>query len=346
MRLFAGFGRRHVLIALGFCIVVQLAHTGYMLMAKDELSLVPMAAWTVMYFFLFLIGLGCAVAAENLLGPSARSMVLAMVAAALATTLGVEVLLYVLPQPVALALEGKERAVGFVSDFHRIAFRFTVAGGWSLLLIALYAMLQASRRATEELHAVRMAALAAERRVLESDLRAMQGRVDPELLFDSLLEVDRAYERDVRAGQDALDALIRFLRAALPGDAAASATVAGEQELAEAYLALFSGNASPKVAISVTPEARALPMPAMLLLPLVRWALDDRTATQLEIRARRRDAALEVSVRSDSRGAAPSTDAHIAGVRERLARLFAGHAKLDVSVSTDARQVRLEIPAS
>jgi len=37
--------------------------------------------------------------------------------------------------------------------------------------------------------------------VLEGDLRAMQGRVDPELLFDSLLEVDRCYARDVEAGQ-------------------------------------------------------------------------------------------------------------------------------------------------
>ena len=151
--------------------------------------------------------------------------------------------------------------------------------------------------------------------------------------------------RDVQAGQDALDALIRFLRAALPADPAASTTVAGEQELAEAYLALVARLVdAPRFEVSVTPEARALPMPAMLLLPLVRWALDDRSATQLEISARRRAGALEVSVRSDSRAGAPVGEAHIAGVRERLARLFAGHATLDVSVSAGARQARLSIP--
>ena len=59
---------------------------------------------------------------------------------------------------------------------------------------------------------MRVAALAAERTVLEGDLRAMQARVDPELLFDTLLSVDRAYARSTRSGEEALDALIGFLR--------------------------------------------------------------------------------------------------------------------------------------
>jgi hypothetical protein len=333
-----------LLLALVFCVVIQLTHSTYVLVGKEEFETIPVAAWTVMYFCLFLIGLCCAVAAENLLGPSVKSIAVAIVAAAITTTAAVEAVIHALPEPVAAAVEGKERGA-FAGDLHRVAYRFAVAAGWSLLLIVFYSMLQASRRATKELHAVRVAALDAERKMLEGDLRAMQGRVDPELLFDTLLEIDQAYARDVQAGQDALDALIRFLRAALPGDATASATVAGEQELAEAYLALVARLAdSPRVKISVAPEARALPMPAMLLLPLVRWALGGRSATRLEIRAQRRDAALEVSVRSDSRSAAPATDADIAGVRERLMRLFAGHASLDVSVTADARQARLSIP--
>jgi hypothetical protein len=345
---FSGFGRRHVYLALGFCLVVQLAHSTYAFLGKEQLQALPMLAWTVMFFFLALLGLACAVAVDNLLGPAARTgtrLVLAMIAAAIIGTLAVELLLYALPEAAVLAIDGKEKAP-FVNDFHRIVFRFSVAAGWSLLLVALYTMLQASRRASERLHQTQLAALAAERGVLEGDLRAMQGRVDPELLFDSLLEVDRAYERDVQAGQETLDALIRFLRAALPGDASATATVAGEQELAEAYLALVAHRTEPgpQVDISVTPEARALPMPAMLLLPLVRWAID--SATRVEIRAQRGESGLEVSVRSNSRGSAASAEPSIAGVRERLARLFAGGASLDVSVGPDARHARLLIPAS
>jgi len=344
VKLFAGFGRRHVLIALGFSFVVELAHLSYAWLGKEELRAGIIAIWTVLYFLNALIGLACAVASDNLLGDdagTAKRLILPMLAAAVVATVLGETVLYLWPW-----IE-KEHMV-FLGTLHRIAFRFSMASGWAMLLIGLYTMLQASRRATERLHQTQLAALAAERSVLEGDLRAMQGRVDPELLFDSLLEVDRCYARDAEAGQEALDALIRFLRAALPGDAAATATVAGEQELAEAYLALVAqrADASPQVDISVAPEARTLPMPAMLLLPLVRWALDGRSATLLQIRAQRRDAALEVSVRSNSVGSAASTEPNIAGVRERLARLFAGHASLDVTISADARHVRLQIPAS
>ena len=344
MKLFAGFGRRHVLIALAFSLMVELAHLSYAWLGKEELRAGIIAIWTVLYFLNALIGLGCAVAVDNLLGEAAgtaKRFILSMLAAAIVTTVWGETVLYLWPWT-------EKTHMVFLSTLHRIAFQFSMASGWAMLLIGLYTMLQASRRATERLHQTQLAALAAERRVLEGDLRAMQGRVDPELLFDSLLEVDRCYARDVEAGQEALDALIRFLRAALPGDAAATATVADEQELAEAYLALVAqrADASPQVDISVAPEARTLPMPAMLLLPLVRWALDGRSATLLQIRAQRRDTALEVSVRSNSVGSAASTEPNIAGVRERLARLFAGHASLDVTISADARHARLQIPAS
>src|SRR5439155_11582116 len=128
--------------------------------------------------------------------------------------------------------------VMYSGDLHRIAYRFSGAAMWSLMLIALYAMVEASRRATKELHAVRVAALAAERSVLEGDLRAMQARVDPDLLFDTLLAVDRAYARSTRSGEEALDALIGFLRAALPAEAAVTSSVPSELEHVRAYLAV------------------------------------------------------------------------------------------------------------
>jgi hypothetical protein len=344
MKLLAGFGRRHLVIAAAFAVVTQLTHTAYVLLGKEPFELIPVLAWTAMYVLLFLAGLACAVVTENTLGLSARGVLVAILAAAALTTLTVDVFLYALPKNLLGVFEGSKREM-FLSDFHRIAFRFGASAGWSMLLVVFYAMLRASERAAGQLHAAQVAALAAERQVVEGDLRAMQGRVDPELLFDTLLHVEGVYAQDVQAGQDALDALIRFLRAALPGDPTAGTTLAGEQELAEAYLALVGRLAeAPRCEISVAPEARAAPMPAMLLLPLVRWALDDRSATQLEISARRRPDALVVSVRSDSRASAPAGEAHIAGVRERLARLFAGQAKLDVNISPDARYARLLIP--
>src|SRR6266571_2033302 len=145
MKLFAGFGRRHVLIALGFSFVVELAHLSYAWLGKEELRAGIIAIWTVLYFLNALIGLGCAVASDNLLGDAAgtaKRLILPMLAAAIVATVWGETVLYLWPW-----IEAKEHMV-FLSTLHRIAFRFSVASGWAMLLIGLYTMLQASRRAS------------------------------------------------------------------------------------------------------------------------------------------------------------------------------------------------------
>src|SRR2546430_3072152 len=154
------------------------------------------------------------IATENrlagVLGAAPR-MAIAVLVAAIAGTVLMEAVTQLLMRPLGLPIEEAEMAM-YSGDLHRIAYSFSGAATWSLMLIALYAMLEARRRATEELHTMRIAALAAERTVLEGDLRAMQARVDPDLLFDTLLAVDRAYARSNRSGEEALDALIGFLR--------------------------------------------------------------------------------------------------------------------------------------
>jgi hypothetical protein len=60
--------------------------------------------------------------------------------------------------------------------------------------------------------------------LVEGDLRAMQARVDPDLLFDTLLAVDRAYAMSTLSGEEALDALIGFLRTAVKATSPAGAS--------------------------------------------------------------------------------------------------------------------------
>src|SRR5438874_2419202 len=82
MKLFSGFGWRHVWIALGFSLVVELAHLTYAFIGKEELRAASVVAWCVLYFLLALVGLLCAVAADNWLGESAgtgKRLLLAMV---------------------------------------------------------------------------------------------------------------------------------------------------------------------------------------------------------------------------------------------------------------------------
>jgi LytS/YehU family sensor histidine kinase len=191
-----------------------------------------------------------------------------------------------------------------------------------------------------------VAALAAGRSVLEGDLRAMQARVDPNLLFDTLLAVDRAYAGSIRSGEEALDALIGFLRAALPAESVATSTVARELEHVRAYLAVreLLSPSGPDVEMKAEPDARDAPMPAMLMLPLVRWALDDRPASRLQVMARRHDAALVISVQSDLGETSGSAVSDLAGVRKRLKHLYQERGRLDVSIEAGKRRAVMEIP--
>jgi hypothetical protein len=345
---FSGFGRRHLCIVLAFCAVVPVTGALFKLAVEPGSHYGAVAGDVIACFVIGLAAMLSVIAAENrlagVLGPAPR-MAIAVLVAAVAGTVIMEAATQLLIRPLGLPIEEAEMAM-YAGDLHRIAYRFAGAATWSLMLIALYALLEAKRRATEELHAVRVAALAAERSVLEGDLRAMQARVDPDLLFDTLLAVDRAYARSIRSGEEALDALIGFLRAALPAEAAATSTVARELEHVRAYLALkeLLSASRPDVEMSAEPAARQVPMPAMLMLPLVRWALDGRPAARLQLMVRRREDVLGISVESDLAEGPLSPEGDLAGVRTRLAHLYRERGRLDVSIVADKRRAVMEFP--
>src|SRR5262249_44579507 len=236
---------------------------------------------------------------------------------------------------------------GFVSPLHRIAYRFSISAGWSILLIALYSMVQASRRATARLHATRLAALAAERGLVEADLRAMQARVEPDFLFAALLSVDQAYARSVEEGEQALEALIAFLRAALPRATGGPPAVAPELALVRAYAGVLEFTAGPALELDIKaePAARTQPIPAMLVLPLARWALDGAKAAALRIAARRENGALEIALRSDVPSGADADAAQIAGVRARLEHLYGERAHLEATTEFGASVAIISVPA-
>jgi LytS/YehU family sensor histidine kinase len=191
-----------------------------------------------------------------------------------------------------------------------------------------------------------MTALAAQQNLVEGELRAMQARVDPELLFNSLVAIDDGYAQGVEPGQQRLDGLIRFLRAALPSDSAGMSTVAREQELVEAYVALL-GQRAPDAAqlhLRVDPEARTEQMPSMLLLPLVRWALAGQAVQQLRVRIQRQAERLAIEVENDaSKDSAAPLD-EIASVRQRLTQLYPQGAHLSVASGVGPWRATMEIP--
>jgi len=228
----------------------------------------------------------------------------------------------------------------------RLAIEFVVTGHWALVLVVLYELLESSHRATEDLHAARMRALAVQQKLVEGELRAMQARVDPGLLFEALAAIDEAYAQAPARGQQRLDSLIRFLRAALPGEAAEMSTLAREQELIEAYVAL-SAECKPvaaKLRVSIDPAAGGERLPSMLLLSLVRWAAAFRSARRIDVKVAGAPNMLRIELEHDAGLEEAHSTEEISALRAQLAKLYAERLRLDVGRDAGRWRAVLEIP--
>jgi len=221
-----------------------------------------------------------------------------------------------------------------------------------IVVVALHAVLEAGHKAAAALHTARLQALDDEHDACAAELGAMQARVDPELLFESLRAIDAAYANDPVLGQAKLEALIRFLRAALPGMPRGRSTVEHERELVEAYLALVASG-SPAVnrpVFTSTPATMHQEIPPMILLPLVRWALANESAEGLTIslnsRSSRSGDRLELIVENKRPVACEMHNDDTEIVRRRLEDLYAQDMRFEVSAENNCRRAIVEFPTS
>ncbi|HEX6138188.1 MAG TPA: histidine kinase [Casimicrobiaceae bacterium] len=232
---------------------------------------------------------------------------------------------------------------------------FSFSVGWLLYLFldlamvggaAVWVMLDRRRaaRAHALLHRAELARIDAAKRTVESELQAMQARVEPQFLFNTLAHVKRLYDDDASLGERMLDELIAYLRAAMPRMRDTSSTVGQEIALARAWLGVVKARLPERftVDVDVKPGVEAMQMPPMILLPLLERALANGPVAAsddpgVRIRFEAVDGTLKASITAagfgDDRAAAapepPGTG--IAGIRERLHALYGGAASFELT---------------
>ena len=121
---------------------------------------------------------------------------------------------------------------GFSLGLPMLAFMDTLIFAGATVMVILDRRRVAQAR--ERLHAAELDRIAAERRSVESDLQALQARVEPKFLFNTLAQVQELYDQDCVRGERMLDDLLADLRAAMPRIRETSSTVGQELELARA----------------------------------------------------------------------------------------------------------------
>jgi hypothetical protein len=215
---------------------------------------------------------------------------------------------------------------------------YSVAG----LLFAAYC--QTRDREIATIRAARTAELEradAQRNIMASRLQVLQARVEPELLFDALGDVRRAYLRDPEAAGALLDDLIAYLRAALPQMRGGTSTLLREVTLAEAYLKVAPAGRSGDLIVDVriADEVGAVPFPPMVLLPLAH-AASEAAPSAIHIMASANDSAVAgsgnwIEMRMDaSRIPAGWEDTELLAIRGALQNYFGAEAALRIETTS------------
>jgi hypothetical protein len=183
------------------------------------------------------------------------------------------------PWLLALALSGGSTFAlpfaEFVDDIASTATMYFEALVVCGLCTFVFVDTRSARHASLRRRSAELARAQAARHAQESRLQAMQARVEPQFLFDTLAQVHRMHEADPKTAGDMLEDLTTYFRATLPQLRESASTVGREIALARAYLSIMRMRLQEDLMIRVElpAEASGARLPSMLLLPIVEQSL-------------------------------------------------------------------------
>ncbi|MFO1306808.1 MAG: histidine kinase, partial [Burkholderiales bacterium] len=159
----------------------------------------------------------------------------------------------------------------------------SISWGWWVVSVGLsffYLAQEREARLAREAREAELVRVEAQRTVMATRLDVMRARVEPEFLFGALAEVRKLYQENRVAGDEMIDALIVYLRAALPQIRGQGSTVQREVDLAGAYAAVLQVPRGDALSLSrsVEEDLREIPLAPMVLLPLAQAAFEGSDA--------------------------------------------------------------------
>ena len=199
---------------------------------------------------------------------------------------------------------------------------------WGSIIVSIYVVRRTALLASERMAKAQIARANAQRRTLESRLQALQARVEPQFLFNTLGQVRDLYEFDPETASRMLGDLIAYLRAALPHLRESSSTLGQETDLISAYLNVVQAGRGERLVfdLDIPAEVRLARMPAMTLLPVVeRVLIDNARAVRAPIHvvARTSGGTLRIEVACDGElPVAADTEVVLRELGDRLRGLY------------------------
>jgi two-component sensor histidine kinase len=199
-----------------------------------------------------------------------------------------------------------------------------------------------------------------EKRQIASQLRLLQAQIEPHFLFNTLASVVTLTEVNPQRAKTMLETFIAYLRASLSISRQERTTLAHEEQLLRNYLEILKIRMGQRLdyAIDIAPELRALPFAPMLLQPLVENAVKhglepkiDGGRVRVQV-SRSAPGRIRALVEDDGLGFDPGHSRAEAGgggvgldnLRERLALLYDGSARLSIEDAAPGTRIVLDLP--
>lgn len=217
------------------------------------------------------------------------------------------------------------------------------------LTVTLFELIERRQRTQASLQQLQHEQSVLTRRAMASRLAVMQAQVEPQFLFDTLVDVEQAYERADPSAPAQMERLIRHLRVALPRLREMGGTLESEAELLDSYLAVVAGRLKMPIQFkSSWPEAlHGAALPPMLLLPLLQRALR-RSGAALPSRCSLAAEPLAAGglrlLLAFDRPGLCDDDAELQALAERLRAISGGPAELRCRSDGDATLFTLDLP--
>ena len=219
--------------------------------------------------------------------------------------------------------------------------------------VAAYLRWRESEAMSRRLQASELRRAQQEREMQRRLLRALQARVEPELLFGALRSIGEIIEGSQPRAHRMLGDVIALLRLLMPNDGAPShrrgSTVEHELAIVAAYVRVRNGcdDTALQLELSVAADAESASMPPMILMPLVRAILRRPALSKapLRIDAGVEDGELVMVVTAGQAGAEPMIDgADLAMLRQRLREAFGAlPLRADVVHGPDSLTLRMPV---
>ncbi len=180
----------------------------------------------------------------------------------------------------------------------------------------------------------------AERALTQANLRALQAQIEPHFLFNTLANVTSLIHSRPDDAKRMLEEFIAYLRASLSNTRQEQTTLRQEFTLMQSFLAVLKVRMGTRLQANVMapPELAEFHLPPMLIQPLVENAIKHGLEPNIDggkisLSAKQDGDMVHITVADTGLGFQDATSDGIGlkNVRERLDKIYAGRARLEIA---------------